>query len=87
MFFWFFVIITILGIVALIVSLICLATDTDPFSLWMTIFVISMALVFIGRVGGASCYYTEEENTITQEEYIEDEYQYNYCPYCGKEIE
>jgi Na+/proline symporter len=84
--FWFFAIITLIGIVALGVSLICLATDTGPFGLWMAIFGISLALVAIGGYGGSFYQYIEEENTITQEECIEDEYQYNYCPYCGKEI-
>lgn len=84
--FWFFAIIAIIGIVALGVSLICLVTDTDPFSLWMTIFAISLTFIFIGGIGGSFYQDTEEENTTTQEECIEDEYQYNYCPYCGKEI-
>lgn len=84
--FWFFAILAIVGIVSLIVTLICLITDTDPFNLWITIFAISLALIFISGVGGSFCLYTEEENTTTQEECIEDEYQYNYCPYCGKEI-
>ena len=81
--FWFFAIITIIGIVALGVSLICLATGADPFGLWITISVISLALVAIGGFGGSLYQDIEEENAITQEEYIEDEYQYNYC---GKEI-
>lgn len=84
--FWLFGIITIIGIVALIVSLICLVADTGPFGLWVTIFIISIVLVLIGWVGGLVCQDIEKENTITQEEYIEDDYQYNYCPYCGKEI-
>jgi hypothetical protein len=84
--FWFFAIITLIGIVALIVSLICLVVDVDPFGLWVTIFIISIVLVLIGWVGGLVCQDIEEENIITQEECVEDEYQYNYCPYCGKEI-
>ena len=84
--FWFFAIIAFISIITLIVSSICLATGTNPFSLWITIFIISVVLLFIGKVGGSIYQYTEEENTTTQEEYIEDEYQYNYCPYCGKEI-
>ena len=84
--FWFFAILAIVGIVSLIVTLICLITDTDPFNLWITIFAISLALVFIGGAGGALYHSTEEGNTTIQEECIEDEYQYNYCPYCGKEL-
>jgi hypothetical protein len=84
--FWFFAIITLIGIVALIVSLICLVVDVDPFGLWVTIFIISIVLVLIGWVGGLVCQDIEEENIITQEGCVEDEYQYNYCPYCGKEI-
>lgn len=84
--FWFFAIVTIIGIVALGVSLICLATGADPLGLWITISAISLTLVAIGGFGGSLYQDTEEENTITQEEYIEDEYQYNYYPYCGKEI-
>lgn len=52
----------------------------------MTIFAISLTFIFIGGIGGSFYQDTEEENTTTQEECIEDEYQYNYCPYCGKEI-
>jgi hypothetical protein len=83
--FW-FVIITIIGIVALGVSLVCLGIDADPFGLWVTIFIISVVLVIIGGFGGALYQHIEEENTTIQEECIEDEYQYNYCPHCGKEI-
>lgn len=84
--FWFFGIITLIGVVALIVSLVCLGSDTDPFGLWVTIFIISVVLLIIGGFGGALYQDIEEENTAIQEECIEDEYQYNYCPYCGKEI-
>ena len=84
--FTFFAIITIIGLVGFIVSVVCVAMDIDPFGLWVTIFCISLTLVLIGSIGGSFCEYIEEENTIVQEECIEDEYQYNYCPYCGKEI-
>jgi hypothetical protein len=84
--FWFFGIVSIIGIVALIVSLICLVVDVDPFGLWVTIFIISIVLVLIGWVGGLVCQDIEEENTTIQEECVEDGYQYSYCPYCGKEI-
>ena len=84
--FEFFAVISFIGIIGLIVSIICLANDTGPFGLWMPISAISFALVVIGGIGGTICQDIDEKNTATQEECIEDEYQYSYCPYCGKEI-
>jgi hypothetical protein len=82
-----FGIICLIGIIGLILSVIFLAAETDPFALWLTIFFVSLGLVFAGGIGAVICQDIEaSENTIVQEESIEGGCQYNYCPYCGKEI-
>lgn len=80
-------IICLVGLIALILSIIFLVKESDLFGLWITIFFISLGLVFFGGIGAATYQSVEEsENAIVQEGSTEDNSQYNYCPYCGKEL-
>lgn len=86
--FTFFVVITVIGLIGLAISLICLITEQDPVALWITLVFLCGIMFIIG--GGCGLSYIDSESTaehIVQEEQVEENnQQYNYCPYCGKEI-
>ena len=86
--FTFFAVLTIISLISLIISFVMMGIDKDPLTLWVTLLVISGILVGVGAVGGMACLSVEASKEYTvQVEYPKDNNsQYNYCPYCGKEI-
>ena len=80
------IVITIIGLLLFIASVICLATDTDPFGLWITLFIVAFVMLMCGSAFGIGLYEPKQnELSSSHEEHIEDN-EYSYCPYCGKEI-
>lgn len=82
--FAFFVVLAVIGLIGSIVSIVMLIFDREPFVLWVILIYVCGAMFFVGAVAGGAL--EDSTNTIIQEEQIEDVHQYNYCPYCGKEI-
>lgn len=87
--FTFLIVLTVVGFIGLLISFYMLISETDPFALWATLTCTCIVMCLVGSIGAAVV--TEEdkpsvEQTI-QVDQVEDDYeQYNYCPYCGKEI-
>ena len=82
--FTFFAVLTIIGFIGLLVSIIMLAVEHEPFTLWITLICVCGVMLFVGLASGGILMAEDKDSTtpIIQEEQIE----YNYCPYCGKEI-
>lgn len=85
----FFVVLTVVAMLGLVISAIMLIGEYDPFALWVTLMCICGIMCFVGPIGGTIAI-EEDKSSVeqtTQVEHSEDAYeQYNYCPYCGKEI-
>ena len=78
--------ITIVGLLLLIIAMICLATEVDPFGLWITLTIVACVMMVCGSAFGIGLYEpNQNELSSSHEEHIEDN-EYSYCPYCGKEI-
>lgn len=85
--FEFCIAITIVGLALFAVSLFALAVEWKPFWLWVAGVIISVTMIVVGSAFGI--YLFEPNNIETpdiQQEHTEIVNQYNYCPYCGKEI-
>lgn len=87
--FTFFVVLMIISLISLIISFVMMSIDKDPLALWVTMSVISSILICVGAIGGMICLdvETSKEDTIQVEYPKDNNNQYNYCPYCGKEIQ
>lgn len=84
--FEFCAVITIVGLLLFIVAIICLATETDPFGLWITLTIVAFVMMVCGSAFGiGQCEPKQNELSSCYEEHIEDS-EYSYCPYCGKEL-
>lgn len=86
--FEFFAILTIISFIGFIVFIIMVALEKEPFGFWLIALAISGFLLMSGLVGGTACLEAEETKEIqieVQHPSVNEEY--NYCPYCGKEIE
>lgn len=82
--FTFFAVLAIIGFIGLIISFIMLVVEHEPFALWITLIYVCGAMLLVGLISGAILSEEDKDSTtpIIQEEQVE----YNYCPYCGKEI-
>lgn len=82
--FTFFAVLTVIGLIGMIISMIMLTVNHEPFTLWVTLISVCGVMFFVGTVSGAILREEDKDSTnpIIQEEQVE----YNYCPYCGKEI-
>lgn len=82
--FTFFAVLTLIGFIGLLISIIMLSSEREPFTLWVILVCVCGAMFFVGVVSGAILSEKDKDSTtpIIQEEQVE----YNYCPYCGKEI-
>ena len=79
-------VITIVGLLLFIVAMICLAIDTDPFVLWITLAIVAAVMMVCGSAFGIGLYEPKQkEISSSYEEHIEYD-EYSYCPYCGKEL-
>lgn len=80
----FFAVLTIIGLIGVMISGIMLTIEHEPFTLWITLMSVCGVMFFVGAISGGILS-EEDKNSATpiiQEEQVE----YNYCPYCGKEI-
>jgi hypothetical protein len=61
-----------------------LSSGVEPFTLWVVLMYVCGVMLFVGAVSGAILSEEDKDSAtpIIQEEQVE----YNYCPYCGKEI-
>lgn len=85
--FEFFIAMTFVGLTLFAASLFALAVDWDPFWLWIAGVIISAAMMVVGSAFGTSLFEpSKTETPDIQQEHTEIVNQYNYCPYCGKEI-
>lgn len=82
--FTFFGVLTLIGFIGLIISIIMLSSEREPSNLWVVLMCVCGIMLFVGTVSGAILSEEDKDSTtpIIQEEQVE----YNYCPYCGKEI-
>lgn len=82
--FTFFEVLTIIGFIGLIISFIMLVVEHEPFTLWITLIYVCEVMLLVGLISGAILSEEDKDstNSIIQEEQVE----YKYCPYCGKEI-
>lgn len=86
--FEFFAILTILSLLSSVISVIMVVLNKEPLRFWLIALMVSGFLLMSGLGGGAACADIE----ATKEYQVEVECpsmneEYNYCPYCGKEIE
>lgn len=86
--FTFCVVLTVIGLIGLIISLVMLISEHEPFALWVALVCVCGVMFFMGAVSGGILSEDDKDSTtpIIQEEQVEDIHRYNYCPYCGKEI-
>ena len=87
--FTFFAVLTIISLIGMIISFIMLILKREPFDLWIILICVCGVLLF--SAGAISEEALSEENKdsttpIIQGEQVKENHQYNYCPYCGKEI-
>lgn len=82
--FTFFAVLAGIGFIGMIIFIIMLTVNHEPFTLWVTLISVCGVMFFVGTVSGAILSEEDKDSTtpIIQEEQVE----YNYCPYCGKEI-
>lgn len=80
----FFAVLAGIGFIGMIIFIIMLTVNHEPFTLWVTLISVCGVMFFVGTVSGAILSEEDKDSTtpIIQEEQVE----YNYCPYCGKEI-
>lgn len=82
--FTFFAVLTLIGFIGLLISIIMLSSEREPFTLWVILVCVCEVMFLVGLFSGAILSEEDKDSTnpIIQEEQIE----YKYCPYCGKEI-
>lgn len=86
--FEFFAILAILSLIGFAIFITMAALGKEPLGFWLIALVVSGFLLMCGLVGGWAC----ADIKATKEYEIEVQHPsmnegYNYCPYCGKEIE
>ena len=86
--FKFLLALTIISLIGLIIFLIMLISEHEHFTLWFVLTCVCGVIFCVGAISGVIFSEEDKDSTtpIIQEEQIEENHQYNYCPYCGKEI-
>ena len=87
--FTFFAVLTIISLIGMIISFIMLSLKREPFDLWIILICVCGVLLFSSGAISEEILSEEDKDStapIIQEDQAEENHQYNYCPYCGKEI-
>lgn len=86
----FFTIAALISFICFVVGIFCLAIDVEPFTLWVVMLICGTLFTMIF---GAAAATAEREDDFDKNDMIQVEEttkstinQYNYCPYCGREL-